>query len=67
MPLKHREMIEEEMNAVVSNTFKITPLNPTIGAVIEGINFNQALTPEEKTLIETALLKHQVIFLEISR
>ena len=50
------------MNAVVSNTFKITPLNPTIGAVIEGINFNQALTPEEKTLIETALLKHQVIF-----
>jgi len=50
------------MNAVVSNIFKVTPLNPTIGALIEGVNFNQPLTPEQKALIEAALLKHQVIF-----
>ena len=54
MPLIHREMIEEEMNAVVSNIFKVTPLNPTIGALIEGVNFNQPLTPEQKALIEAA-------------
>ena len=59
---KHHEMIEEEMNAVVSSTFKVTPLNPTIGALIEGVNFNQPLTPEEKASIEAALLKYQVIF-----
>ena len=50
------------MNAVVSNIFKVTPLNPKIGALIEGVNFNQPLTPEQKALIEAALLKHQVIF-----
>lgn len=55
-------MIEEEMNAVVSNIFKVTPLNPTIGALIEGVSFKQPLTPEQKALIEAALLKHQVIF-----
>ncbi len=50
------------MNAIISNTFKATPLNPTIGALIEGIDFNQPLCAEAKEFIESALLKHQVIF-----
>ncbi|TCM59388.1 taurine dioxygenase [Acinetobacter calcoaceticus] len=50
------------MNAVVSNLFKVTPLNPSIGAVIEGIDLSQSLSPDAQHFIDTALLKHQVIF-----
>lgn len=50
------------MNALVSHPFKVTPLNPTIGAVIEGIDLAQPLSAAALTLIEHALLQHQVIF-----
>lgn len=50
------------MNALVSHPYKVTPLNPTIGAVIEGIDLSQALNAAALALIERALLEHQVIF-----
>nr|WP_174507087.1 taurine dioxygenase [Acinetobacter sp. Marseille-Q1620] len=50
------------MNAIVTHTYKVTPLNPSIGAVVEGFDFKQPLTPEAKNFIDQALLKHQVIF-----
>lgn len=50
------------MNALVSHPYKVTPLNPTIGAVIEGIDLSQALSAAALALIERALLEHQVIF-----
>lgn len=50
------------MNALVSHPYKVTPLNPTIGAVIEGIDLSQTLSAAALALIERALLEHQVIF-----
>lgn len=50
------------MNALVSHPYKVTPLNPTIGVVIEGIDLSQALSAAALALIERALLEHQVIF-----
>lgn len=50
------------MNAHVSHLFKVTPLNPAIGAVIEGIDLAQPLNVAAQKQIETALLQHQVLF-----
>lgn len=50
------------MNAVVSELFKVRPLSPSIGAVVEGIDFRVPLKSKTKQLIDAALLKHQVLF-----
>ncbi|MBD8594254.1 taurine dioxygenase [Pseudomonas sp. CFBP 8758] len=43
-------------------TLHITPLNPTIGAVIEGVDPSRELTPAQQREIDAALLAHQVLF-----
>ncbi|MBD8732726.1 taurine dioxygenase [Pseudomonas sp. CFBP 13710] len=43
-------------------TLHITPLNPTIGAVIEGVDLSRELTPAQQREIDAALLAHQVLF-----
>jgi taurine dioxygenase len=42
--------------------FTVTPLNPTIGAVIEGIDLALPLSEAGQTRIGDALLRHQVLF-----
>jgi taurine dioxygenase len=44
--------------------FQVTPLTPTIGAVISGVDLAQRLDDEELAQIHAALLSHQVIFFE---
>lgn len=43
-------------------TLAITPLNPAIGARVEGIDLTTALTPALQGALEQALLEHQVLF-----
>lgn len=43
-------------------TLHITPLSPTIGAVIEGVDLSRELTPALQREIDAALLAHQVLF-----
>ncbi|MBD8604123.1 taurine dioxygenase [Pseudomonas sp. CFBP 8771] len=43
-------------------TLHITPLSPTIGAVIEGVDLSRELTPAQQREIDAALLAHQVLF-----
>lgn len=50
------------MNAYVKDQIKITPLTPTIGAVLEGVDLTQKLETLTREVIEQAVLKHQVIF-----
>lgn len=45
-------------------SFKITPLTPTIGAVIEGADLSQRLDDTQLHEVRAALLAHQVIFFE---
>lgn len=44
--------------------FQVTPLTPTIGAVIGGIDLSQRLDDEQFGEVRAALLAHQVIFFE---
>ncbi len=43
-------------------TLHITPLSPTIGAVIEGVDLSRELTPALQREIDAALLAHLVLF-----
>ncbi|ATB38529.1 taurine dioxygenase [Cystobacter fuscus] len=43
-------------------SLKITPLNPALGAVIEGIDLREPLSDSHRDSIEKALLQHQVLF-----
>ncbi|MCX5660895.1 MAG: TauD/TfdA family dioxygenase [Planctomycetota bacterium] len=43
-------------------TLQVTPVNPTIGADITGIDLSQPITPEQAAEIRRALLEHQVLF-----
>ena len=40
----------------------ITPLSSALGAQIDGVDLTLPLSEEQRTAIEQALLKHQVIF-----
>ncbi|MBT2340088.1 MULTISPECIES: taurine dioxygenase [Pseudomonas] len=40
----------------------ITPLSTALGAQINGIDISQPLDPEQREIIEQALLEHQVLF-----
>lgn len=44
-------------------TFTLRPLNPTIGAVIEGLDLRRPLDDAQQARFERALLEHQVLFL----
>ncbi|CAN5593011.1 taurine dioxygenase [soil metagenome] len=44
--------------------FQVTPLTPTIGAVVEGIDLSQRLDDGQLEEVRAALLAHQVIFFE---
>lgn len=44
--------------------FQVTPLTPTIGGLVEGIDLSQRLDDEQFEAVRQALLKHQVIFFE---
>jgi taurine dioxygenase len=44
--------------------FQVTPLTPTIGAVVGGVDLAQRLDDEQLAEIRAALLAHQVIFFE---
>jgi alpha-ketoglutarate-dependent taurine dioxygenase len=41
---------------------RIRPITPTVGAVIEGIDFRQTLDPEAVSAVRQALLAHGVVF-----
>lgn len=41
----------------------ITPLSAALGAQISGVDISQPLTPDQRLVIEQALLEHQVLFL----
>lgn len=43
---------------------QVTPLTPTIGALIEGVDLSKRLDEEQLAEVHAALLKHQVIFFE---
>ena len=43
-------------------TLHITPLSPTIGAVVAGVDLSCELTPTQQREIDAALLAHQVLF-----
>ena len=45
-------------------SFQVTPLTPTIGAVVGGIDLSQRLDDEQLGEVRAALLAHQVIFFE---
>ena len=47
--------------AAVSN-IAVTPLNPTIGAIVDGIDLAQPLSGPSHRRLEQALLRHQVLF-----
>jgi taurine dioxygenase len=42
--------------------FTVTPLNPTIGAVIEGLDLSLPLSEAAQAKVGDALLRHQVLF-----
>ena len=44
--------------------FKVTPLTPTIGALIEGVDLAQPVSDDLLQAIRQAFLKHQVVFFE---
>lgn len=44
--------------------FKVTPLTPTIGALIEGVDLAQPVSNDLLHEIRQAFLKHQVVFFE---
>ncbi|MFF7709970.1 taurine dioxygenase [Pseudomonas sp. NPDC007930] len=44
-------------------TFTVRPLNPAIGAVIEGLDLRQPLSASTQQQLEQALFNHQVLFL----
>ena len=46
----------------MTRRLQIRPLNPTIGAVIEGIDLSKPIDGEQIAEIRATLLKHQVIF-----
>jgi taurine dioxygenase len=41
---------------------RVTPLSPTIGAIIEGVDLSQPISPEVVAFLEQVLITHQVIF-----
>jgi taurine dioxygenase len=43
-------------------TLTITPLNPAIGALVEGIDLAGPISPAQQQALEQALLAHQVLF-----
>ncbi|WNG16583.1 taurine dioxygenase [Cystobacter fuscus] len=43
-------------------SLNITPLNPALGAVVEGIDLREPLSNSNRDAIEQALLRHQVLF-----
>lgn len=43
-------------------SLSIVKLTPHIGAMVEGIDFTQTLSNEQRQQLEAALLKHQVLF-----
>lgn len=43
-------------------SLNITPLNPALGAVVEGIDLREPLSDSNRDAIEQALLRHQVLF-----
>lgn len=47
--------------------FQVTPLTPTIGALIEGVDLAVPLDAELLEKVRAALLKHQVVFFEDQR
>jgi taurine dioxygenase len=40
----------------------LTPLTPTIGAEIDGVDLSQPLSPENRDFIKAALLRYKVVF-----
>lgn len=44
--------------------FQVTPLTPTIGALIEGVDLSQPVSDDLLQAIRQAFLKHQVVFFE---
>ena len=49
---------------LLARRLTVTPLSPSIGALIEGINLARPLDPQNQARIEQALLAHKVLFFE---
>lgn len=49
-------------NRPVDTAIEVTPLQPTIGAEISGVDLHQPLTPEVRDAIKAAVLRHKVVF-----
>ncbi|HEY4540962.1 MAG TPA: taurine dioxygenase [Noviherbaspirillum sp.] len=48
----------------MTNTIEIRPLNPAIGAVVEGVELAEPLSAETVSRLSDALWQHQVLFFE---
>ena len=48
----------------MSSTLRITPVSPSLGARVEGVDLSQSLSETEVAAIRAALLKHEVLFFE---
>ncbi|TBU73520.1 MULTISPECIES: TauD/TfdA dioxygenase family protein [Phytopseudomonas] len=46
----------------LTETLKVTPLEPTVGAEISGVDLSKPLSPLQRDEIHTLLLRHKVIF-----
>lgn len=47
---------------ISGDTITIRPLQPTIGAEIEGVDLSRPLSPEQRDAIRAAVLRHKVVF-----
>lgn len=50
------------LNLVPREEFKISPVQPALGAEVSGVDLKQPLTPELRDAIKAALLKYKVLF-----
>ena len=55
-------LINQRADEEITMSLTITPLSSALGAQIDGVDLTLPLSEEQRTAIEQALLKHQVIF-----
>jgi taurine dioxygenase len=52
----------ELLDRTIEGEIVVRPLQPTIGAEIEGVDLRQPLSPAQRDAIKAAILKHKVVF-----
>lgn len=54
--------IADILDHTAEDVISVRPLQPTIGAEIEGVDLTKTLTPAQRTAIRAAVLKYKVVF-----